>query len=84
MLPFLMKVRPEVLCNLFNALLANTVSIEKWNVSMIYPVYKTGSKIDPDNYKAISLLSCFSKFFFSILNQRLTKFAIEQKIFTKS
>ena len=84
MLSCLLEVRPDILCKLFNALLKNPTTIEKWNVSMISPVYKTGSKIDPDNYRAISLMSCFSKFFFSILNQRLTKFAIDQKIFSKS
>ena len=51
---------------------------------MISPLFKSGSKINPDNYRGISLLSCFSKFFTSILNQRLTKFAIDNKIFSKS
>ena len=84
MLSCLMEVRPEILTKLFNALLKNPISIDKWNVSMISPVHKSGSKIDPDNYRAISLLSCFSKLFASILNQRLTKFAIENKIFSRS
>ena len=51
---------------------------------MISPLHKSGSKSDPDNYRGISLLSCFSKFFTSILNQRLTKFAIENKIFSNA
>ena len=84
MLSCLLEVRPEVVNKLFNALLKNPVSIDKWKISMISPVHKTGSKINPDNYRAISLLSCFSKFFFAILNLRLTKFAIEQKIFSRS
>ena len=49
---------------------------------MISPL--SGSKIDPDNYRGISLLSCFSKLFTSILNQRLTKFAVDNKIFSTS
>ena len=84
MLTCLLHARPDILCNLFNALLKNPGEIDKWKTSMISPVYKTGSKINPDNYRAISLLSCFSKFFFSILNQRITKFAIEQNVFSKS
>ena len=84
MLSCLLEVNPWILTKLFNALLQNPTSIDKWNISMISPVYKTGSKINPDNYRAISLLSCFSKFFLSIINLRLTKFAIEQKLFSNS
>ena len=84
MLDCLLEVKPEVICKLFNALLKTPVFIDKWNLSMINPVYKTGPKIDPDNYRAISLLSCFSKFFYSILNVRLTKFVVENDIFSRS
>ena len=84
MLSCLLEVSPDILCNLFNALLKHPCSIDKWKMSMISPVHKSGSKINPDNYRAISLLSCFSKFFSSILNQRLTKYAIEQNIFSSA
>ena len=84
MLSSLLEVRPDILKKLFNALLQKPSTIDKWNISMISPIHKTGSKINPDNYRGISLLSCFSKFFMSILNQRLTKFAIDQKIFSRS
>ena len=74
----------DILRQLFNAILQKPTTVENWRVSMISPLHKSGSKIDPDNYRGISLLSCFSKFFTSILNQRLTKFAIDNKIFSKS
>jgi hypothetical protein len=51
---------------------------------MITPIHKGGSKINPDNYRGISLISCFVKFFSSILNQRITKFAIDHNILSKS
>ena len=51
---------------------------------MINPLHKAGSKMDPDNYRGISLLSCFSKYFSAILNARLTKFAIDKKILSQS
>ena len=61
-------------------LVKNPITIEKWNTSLIFPLHKKGSKTDPDNYRGISLLSCFSKYFLAILNQRLTKFTTENKI----
>ena len=57
--------------------------INKWSISVISPLRKKGSKLDPDNYRTVSLLSCFGKFFLAILNQRITKFAIEQNIRSK-
>ena len=69
---------------LFNALLRNPTVIDNRNTSLISPLHKKGSKHDPDNYRGISLLSCFSKFFLAILNQRITKFAVENKLFSKA
>ena len=51
---------------------------------MINPLHKSGSKLDPDNYRGISLLSCFSKYFSAILNLRLTQYALDNNLFSKS
>ena len=40
--------------------------------------------MDPGNYRGISLLSCFGKFFTAILNQRLLTFVIENKILSNA
>ena len=37
----------------------------------ITPIFKTGSKTDPSNYRGICISSCLRKLFCSILNQRL-------------
>ena len=84
MLQCFLEVRPDILKMIFNSILSNPRVIEKWSVSMINPLHKSGSKMDPDNYRGISLLSCFSKFFSAILNIRLTEYAIERNIFSKS
>ena len=55
-----------------------------WNISIISPVSKKGSKTKPENYRGISLLSCLGKFFPAILNQRLTKFINEKPILAKA
>jgi len=41
-------------------------------------VYKNkGNNLDPDNFGAITLISCLGKLFTSILNERLTFFPNE-------
>ena len=84
MLLCLLESNLKLIQTLFNSILLNPRAIEKWSISMINPLHKSGSKMDPDNYRGISLLSCFSKYFSAILNLRLTKFAIDKKIFSKS
>ena len=84
MLSCLLKVRPEIFKKLCNALLRYPSTIEKWNISMISPIHKSGPKINAENYRGISLLSCFSKTFLTILNQRITKFALDHNILSKA
>ena len=57
MLQCLLRVRPDILKKVFNAILSRPHTIEKWSISMINPLHKVGSKMDPDNYRGISLLS---------------------------
>ena len=84
MLQCFLEARPDILRRVFNSILNNPRVIEKWSISMINPLHKAGSKMDPDNYRGISLLSCFSKFFTAILNLRLTQYAIDTNIFSRS
>ena len=58
---------------------------ESWTLGVIQPVYKNkGDSKDPSNYRPISLLSCFSKVFTSILNNRLNSFADEVNLISPS
>ena len=42
---------------------------------MISPIYKNkGDKASPDNYRAITILSCFGKLFTATLNNRLNNY----------
>ena len=83
MLSCLLKFKPDLIRKIFNAILHNPTIIKKWRISMITPIHK-GCKLNPDNYRGISLLSCFSKFFLAILNNRLLKFATENQILSKT
>ena len=84
MLQCLLQARPDILKTIFNAILRNPRVIDKWSISMINPIHKAGSKMDPDNYRGISLISCFAKFFSAVLNTRLTQYALDKNIFTRS
>ena len=60
---------------LFNQILEDGKMPEDWLKGIIVPVYKNkGDVTDPNNYRAITLLSCVSKLFTSVLNTRLTGF----------
>ena len=46
-----------------------------WTRCIIVPIHKKGNTSDPNNYRGISLVSCFAKLFNTILNKRLKEWA---------
>ena len=64
-----------VYAQLFNIILSTGIVPDDWAISIIRPIYKNkGDDTDPNNYRGISLLSCFGKLFTSCLNERLSNF----------
>ena len=47
---------------------------------LISPIFKSGNKSDPSNYRGICVTSCLGKLFSSVLNLRLSNFLQDQKI----
>lgn len=80
MIKCLLDANPTILLKLFNCILNKNPVISKWMTSILTMIHKAGNKGEPANYRGISIMSCLSKFFNSILNLRLTKFAIENNI----
>ena len=80
----LVELYPQLLLKLFNNILSNNWISEDWLLSLITAIHKKGPKEDPDNYRGISLMSCMAKLFLTILNNRLTTFALENNILTHS
>lgn len=69
---------------LFNLVFDTGIIPEEWLVGVIKPVYKNkGDKADPDNYRAITLVSCFGKVFTGIINKRLNDYAEKVDLITK-
>ena len=50
---------------------------------MITPIFKNGCKMNLGDYRGISVQSCLSKLFSSVLNQRLLQYVMEKYILRK-
>jgi hypothetical protein len=60
---------------LFNFMFTNEVWPERWSTGVITPLFKDGSRLDPSNYRPITLLSIMGKLFGSVVNARLAAFS---------
>ena len=48
------------------------------------PLHKKGDRLNPDNYRGITLLSVLGKLFTRVLNNRLDKWAEDYKIYIEA
>ena len=64
-----------MLCSLFNKILEDGNYPDEWCSAIIYPIHKKGDVKIASNYRGISLLSCTSKLFTKIVNNRLVEWA---------
>ncbi len=70
---------------LFNHVLHSGEIPSSWLVGKIVPLYKEkGDSTKAENYRGISLLSCFGKMFTSLLNTRLTAFIDDNNILSEN
>ena len=69
----------------FNTILDTGIMPDSWLKELICPIYKrSGNPSNPENYRPITLVSCFSKLFTSILNNRLNMYLEEFEICMKT
>ena len=69
---------------LFNSTLNQGTMPQTWCGGLITPIYKSGGRSDPANYRGICVSSCLGKLFCSILNQRLLEYIVSLNILHKS
>jgi len=62
------------LCDIFNTILTTGYFPDKWTEGVIIPIHKKGDKSNPSNYRGITLVSCLSKLFTTIINKRVEDF----------
>ena len=66
----------SVLTKIFNIVLLSGHMPHEWVIGIIKPIYKNKGDInDPDNYRGITLLSCFGFFFTSILKLKFSQYS---------
>ena len=70
-----------ILCEIYNKILDTEIYPTDWGKAIIAPIHKKGDINNPNNYRGISLLSCISKIFMKVINNRLVRWAkMEEKI----
>ena len=60
------------LVDLFNGILNSGHFPDQWSQGIIVPLFKKNDPNDVNNYRGVTLVSCFSKIFTGVLNKRLT------------
>ena len=74
----------SIFTKLFNLIFDTGIVPKDWTLGIIRPIYKNkGNRMDPNNYRGITILSCLSKLFTSILNTRLNKYIEDNNILGK-
>ena len=68
------KVISPILAKIFNQCIQSGIYPEELKLAEIIPIYKSGSKTVPKNYRPISLLSPFTKIFENYLYNELINF----------
>ena len=83
MLKCVIEFKPSILLKVFNSALQYNPEILDWFISIISPIHKKGSRMDPNNYRGISLISCVYKLFTVIIKNRCEKHCKENKILSE-
>ena len=69
---------------LFNHIINTEIFPQEWAKGLILPIFKTGDRDDPSNYRGITISNCIGKLFTRIFNNRLIRFATEHNFITKN
>ena len=65
----------------FNLIFDTGIIPDTWLEGIIRPIYKkNGDPLKPENYRPITILSCFGKLFTAVLNQRLYNYLTSYEI----
>ena len=82
--PFFVKLAGPLISEPFSVLVNHSITLgifpEVLKVAKVVPVYKSGSRHNPTNFRPISLLSCFAKIFEKLQFKRLTIFIRQHSI----
>lgn len=77
-------ILPSYLCKIFNILLNKGYFPSLWSQGYIVLIHKKGSLSNVENYRGITLLSCFGKLFTRVINNRLTAWAEQYNVYIEA
>ena len=64
--------------HLFNSIGQTCFYPSSWKSDILHPIHKSNEKDDPNNFRGISISSCFGKLFIQIMKNRLESFIDEK------
>ena len=74
-----------IYCKLFNIVLNSGIITDSWSEGVIFLIYKNkGDTKHPSSYSHVTLVSCLSKTFTSVLNDRLCELSDEVGLISES
>ena len=74
----------EPLSQLINKAFLLGIFPDSLKIAKVVPIYKSGDKRNPSNYRPISLLTCFSKIFEKLIFTRINSFICKHSILAPS
>ena len=77
------KIYKHSFLHLFNAIGKNCFYPTPWKKDILHPIHKSNEKDDPNNFRGISIASCFGKLYIKILKDRLQSFMDEKNCISK-
>ncbi|KAI4889447.1 hypothetical protein NFI96_002246 [Prochilodus magdalenae] len=74
----------SAILKLFNMILSVGYFPDIWSKGLITPIFKSGDKFDPNNYRGICVNSNLGKLLCSIINSRLLDFLMKHSVLSRS
>ena len=74
----LVIARPTL--QLFNSILSSGIYPSQWKMDILSPIHKSGEKNDPNNFRGVTVSSCYGKLFNKLLLKRLEDLCNKKKL----